>query len=115
MVGMIIGIEVGLVGMGALTWRASLKAAAWIGTFSLGLWRSQLASLQKRRELSAQAKLEDAAFIAQLEADEDELAQAEQDALEAEMAETAVRLAKESQAAKPPPRPEKPGQTPGPP
>src|SRR5260370_21190997 len=93
MVGMIIGIEVGLVGMGALSWRASLKAAAWIGTFSLRLWRSQLASLQKRRELSAQAKLEDAAFIAQLEADEDDLAQAEQDALQAEMAETALPLA----------------------
>src|ERR1700687_164573 len=114
MVAMIIGTQLGFLRICALTWRASLKAAAWIGTCSVGLWRSQLASLQKRRELSAQAKLEDAAFIAQLEADEDELAQAEQDALEAEMAETAVRLAKESQAAKLPALPENTAQTPGP-
>ncbi len=114
MVAMIIGTQLGFLRICALTWRASLKAGAWIGTFSLGLWRSQLASLQKRRELSAQAKLEDAAFIAQLEADEDDLAQAEQDALEAEMAETAVRLAKESQAAKLPAQLENTAQTPGP-
>jgi len=114
MVAMIIGTQLGFLRICALSWRASLKAAAWIGTFSLRLWRSQLASLQKRRELSAQAKLEDAAFIAQLEADEDELAQAEQDALEAEMAETAVRLAKESQAAKLPALLENTAQTPGP-
>src|SRR5713226_7793003 len=115
MVAMIIGTQLGFLRICALTWRASLKAGAWIGTFSLGLWRSQLASLQKRRELSAQAKLEDAAFIAQLEADEDELAQAEQDALEAEeMAETAVRLAKEAQAAKLPTLPENAAPMPGP-
>src|SRR5712692_1911002 len=115
MVAMIVGTQLGFLRICAMTWRASLRAATWIGTFALGLWQSQLASLQKRRELAAQTKLEDAAFIAQLEADEDELAQAEQDALEAEeMAETAVRLAKEAQAAKLPTLPENAAPMPGP-
>ena len=113
-VAMIVGTQLGFLRIWAMVWRASLKGGAWIGSFSLQLWRSQLAALQKRRELSAQAKLEDAAFIAQLEADEDELAQAELDALEAEMAETAVRLAKEAQAPKVPVLPESTGALQGP-
>jgi S-DNA-T family DNA segregation ATPase FtsK/SpoIIIE len=112
---LIIGTQLGFLRVWAMTWRTSLKTAGWLGLFTRGLWQSQLASFQKRRELAAQAKLEDAAFIAQLEADEDELAQAEQDAQEAEeMAETAVQLAKEAQAAKLPALPENAGQSPGP-
>ena len=60
------------------------------------MWAAQRAAFQARRELAAKEKLEEAAFLAQLEADEEELAQAERDAAEADaIAEEAVRLSRQ--------------------
>jgi S-DNA-T family DNA segregation ATPase FtsK/SpoIIIE len=93
---LIIGTQLGFLKACALAWRLSCRVAVWFASFARRLWRHQKTSFQKRREAAAQAKLENAAFVAQLEADEEELAQAERDALEAEeVAEAAVRLAKE--------------------
>src|SRR5262249_38845540 len=64
------------------------------------LWRHQKTAFQKRREAAAPAKLEKAAFVAQLEADEGELAQTERDALEAGGGgEAAPRLPQEGEQA----------------
>ncbi|MGQ0503836.1 MAG: DNA translocase FtsK 4TM domain-containing protein [Myxococcaceae bacterium] len=60
----------------------------------LAFWNTQKAALVKGREEAARAKLEEAAFLAQLEADEEELDAAERDAAEADLiAEEAHRLA----------------------
>jgi len=98
---LIIGTELGFLRACALAWRLSRRVAVWFASLGTRLWRHQKTSFQKRREAAAQAKLENAAFVAQLEADEEELAQAERDALEAEeVAEAAVRLAKEGEQAR---------------
>ncbi len=57
-------------------------------------WTAQKQAMEARREEAARSKLEEAAFLAQLEADEEELAAAEREAAEADaMAEEAHRLA----------------------
>ena len=62
------------------------------------LWAAQKKALATKVEARAAAKLEDAAFLAQLEADEEELSQAEAEAIEAEaVAEEALRLSRESE------------------
>ncbi len=91
-----------------------LCSMMWAGACVLGrravesthaFWESQKEAYKKRQERAAQEKLEEAAFLAQLEADEEELHEAERDALEAEaaeaeaMAEEAVRLARENEKA----------------
>ncbi|MGA9523319.1 MAG: DNA translocase FtsK 4TM domain-containing protein [Myxococcaceae bacterium] len=83
-----------------------LCAAAWAGAQALGrqvaggaeaFWAAQKASHAERREAAAKAKLEEAAFLAQLEADEDELAEQEREIAEAEaIAEEAERLSREA-------------------
>jgi S-DNA-T family DNA segregation ATPase FtsK/SpoIIIE len=98
-VALIVGSQLGFLRICAIAWRLAGSAAKWLGALAVRFWRSQRASLQKRREAAAKAKLENAAFLAQLEADEEELAQAERDAIEAEeISETALRLAKEAEA-----------------
>ncbi|HZJ56083.1 MAG TPA: DNA translocase FtsK 4TM domain-containing protein, partial [Myxococcaceae bacterium] len=75
------------------------EAAARARTALAGLWAAQKKGWTARTEVRAAAKLEEAAFLAQLEADEEELSQAEAEALEAEaVAEEAVRLARESES-----------------
>ncbi len=65
----------------------------------VALWAAQKRMLAVRVESRAAAKLEEAAFLAQLEADEEELSQAEAEAQEAEaVAEEALRLARESES-----------------
>src|SRR5215472_6819330 len=98
-VALIVGSQLGFLRVCAIAWRLAGGAAAWLAALAARFWQSQRASLQKRREAAAKAKLENAAFLAQLEADEEELAQAERDAIEAEeISETALRLAKEAEA-----------------
>ncbi len=89
-----------------------LCAMAWAGLCVLGrhaqeaaltFWEAQKEAYKQRQERLAQEKLEEDAFLAQLEADEEELEEAERDAAEAEaaeaeaMAEEAVRLAREQE------------------
>jgi S-DNA-T family DNA segregation ATPase FtsK/SpoIIIE len=91
-----------------------LCSVAWAGMCVLGrraaesaqaFWEGQKEAYKKRQERLAQEKLEEAAFLAQLEADEEDLLEAERDAAEAEaaeaeaMAEEAVRLARENEKA----------------
>ncbi len=76
-------VHAGVVGVGR-------SAAGAVGT----LWTAQKQALVARREAAARSKLEEAAFLAQLEADEEELEAAEREAADAEaVAEEAHRLA----------------------
>ncbi|NOK06062.1 DNA translocase FtsK, partial [Myxococcus xanthus] len=89
-----------------------LCSLAWAGLCVLGrrvqasasvFWEAQKVAYQERQERAAEEKLEEAAFLAQLEADEEELAEAERLAEEAEaaeaeaMAEEAFRLSKQQE------------------
>jgi S-DNA-T family DNA segregation ATPase FtsK/SpoIIIE len=89
-----------------------LCALAWAGLCVLGrqaqeaavaFLEAQKEAYRQRQERLEQEKEEEAAFLAQLEADEEELEEAERDAAEAEaaeaeaMAEEAVRLAREQE------------------
>ncbi|GHG69547.1 DNA translocase FtsK 4TM domain-containing protein [Comamonas sp. JC664] len=89
-----------------------LCSLAWAGLCVLGrrfqesfhtFWEAQKVAYKERQERAAEEKLEEAAFLAQLEADEEELAEAERLAEEAEaaeaeaMAEEAFRLAKQQE------------------
>ncbi|MCP3138849.1 FtsK/SpoIIIE family DNA translocase [Pyxidicoccus xibeiensis] len=89
-----------------------LCSLAWAGLCVLGrrlsesfhvFWEAQKVAYKERQERAAQEKEEEAAFLAQIEADEEELAEAERLAAEAEaaeaeaMAEEAVRLAKQNE------------------
>ncbi|MCY1016343.1 DNA translocase FtsK [Pyxidicoccus sp. MSG2] len=89
-----------------------LCSLAWAGMCVLGnrmresflvFWEAQKVAYKERQERAAQEKEEEAAFLAQLESDEEELAEAERLAAEAEaaeaeaMAEEAVRLARQSE------------------
>ena len=89
-----------------------LCALAWAGMCVLGrqaqeafvaFLEAQKVAYKERQERLEQEKQEEAAFLAQLEADEEELEEAERDAAEAEaaeaeaMAEEAVRLAREQE------------------
>ncbi len=75
------------------------EAGARTRTALGALWEAQKKAWGARTEARAAAKLEEAAFLAQLEADEEELSQAEAEAMEAEaVAEEALRLARESES-----------------
>jgi S-DNA-T family DNA segregation ATPase FtsK/SpoIIIE len=89
-----------------------LCSLVWAGLCVLGrrvseaanvFWEEQKAAYKVRQERAEQEKQEEAAFLAQIEADEEELAEAERLAEEAEaaeaeaMAEEAVRLAKQTE------------------
>jgi S-DNA-T family DNA segregation ATPase FtsK/SpoIIIE len=65
---------------------------------SVAVWEGQRHHWAERLQARAAAKLEEAAFLAQLEADEEEVGTAEAEAQEAEaVAEEALRLARESE------------------
>jgi len=84
-----------VVAVGHLLGEAGSRAKGALVAF----WAAQKKSFAARAEARAAAKLEEAAFLAQLEADEEELSQAEAEALEAEaVAEEAMRLARESES-----------------
>jgi DNA segregation ATPase FtsK/SpoIIIE, S-DNA-T family len=73
----------------ALTQQGALAAAAF--------WKAQQQALAARREASAKSRLEEAAFLAQLEADEEALSEQEAEIAEAEeIAEEAERLSREA-------------------
>jgi S-DNA-T family DNA segregation ATPase FtsK/SpoIIIE len=98
--------------------RAFLKVCALAGRGVVVLWNQAVAAVlagieaqkqaaEARREKRAQEQLEEAAFLAQLEADEDELDEAEKAAREAEAAQAELeRNARLAEAAKAKPRPE---------
>jgi S-DNA-T family DNA segregation ATPase FtsK/SpoIIIE len=72
--------------------------ASRVRLLGLAFWEAQRQRLDERLQARAAAKLEEAAFLAQLEADEEEVGTAEADAQEAEaVAEEAMRLARESE------------------
>ena len=81
--------------LGHLLGEAASRARGALAAF----WAARKKDWTARTEVRAAAKLEEAAFLAQLEADEEELSQAEAEALEAEaVAEEAMRLARESES-----------------
>ena len=85
----------GLVALGHLLGELGARARVAL----LALWEAQRRAGAARAEARASAKLEEAAFLAQLEADEEELSQAEVEAMEAEaVAEEALRLARETES-----------------
>src|SRR5215813_3258436 len=85
----------GVAALGHLLGELGGKARAGL----VALWEAQRKALAVRVEARAASKLEEAAFLAQLEADEEELSQAEAEAIEAEaVAEEALRLARESES-----------------
>src|SRR5215831_14181049 len=85
----------GVAALGHLLGELGGKARAGL----VALWEAQRKALAARVEARAASKLEEAAFLAQLEADEEELSQAEAEAIEAEaVAEEALRLARESES-----------------
>ncbi len=87
----------GVVALGHLLGELGGKARVWLAAF----WEAQRKALAARAEARAAAKLEEAAFLAQLEADEEEVADAEREMAEADaMAEEAMRLAKEAEEKK---------------
>src|SRR5262249_9651606 len=81
--------------VGALMWRWLRAARGQLWTWLLGAGTRIQQLFAARRTLAAQARLEDAAFLAQLEAD-DEVGRAEREAQEADaVAEEVFRLHKE--------------------
>jgi len=102
---LIVGTQLAFLKLCAATWRGMRATARATATAAAALWRMQVAALQRRREHAAKTRLEDAAFLAQLEADEEELATAERDAMEAEqVAEEVVRLARQAEGRQSAPR-----------
>jgi DNA segregation ATPase FtsK/SpoIIIE, S-DNA-T family len=108
-------IVVTAIGCGALLVATRFALLRWLtnagrGVVSLGgharqafasVVAAQKRALQARSQARAQAKLEEAAFLAQLEADDEELADAEREAGEAEaVAEEAMRLHRDAEAEK---------------
>jgi S-DNA-T family DNA segregation ATPase FtsK/SpoIIIE len=78
-------------------WQTTRMLAAWAVKGAAMLWRWQQSAIRNGWNAAANTKLENAALLAQLEADEEELVQAEREATEAEqVAEEVVRLAKET-------------------
>jgi len=101
--GLIVGTQYTFLKLCALLWAGACVLGKRVQEAALAYWEAQKVAYQERQERLAQEKLEEAAFLAQLEADEEELAEAERDAAEAEaaeaeaMAEEAVRLAREQE------------------
>jgi S-DNA-T family DNA segregation ATPase FtsK/SpoIIIE len=101
--GLIVGTQYTFLKLCALLWAGACVLGKRLQEAALAYWEAQKEAYKKRQEQRAQEKLEEAAFLAQLEADEEELAEAERDAAEAEaaeaeaMAEEAVRLTREQE------------------
>jgi S-DNA-T family DNA segregation ATPase FtsK/SpoIIIE len=101
--GLIVGTQYTFLKLCAMVWAGACVLGRRIQEAAVAYWEAQKEAFKQRQERAAQEKLEEAAFLAQLEADEEELAEAERDAAEAEaaeaeaMAEEAVRLAREQE------------------
>jgi S-DNA-T family DNA segregation ATPase FtsK/SpoIIIE len=95
---LIVGTQLAFLKICAAGWRAMRWTARWMAAAAGALWQLQARALRQRREQTAKAKLENAAFLAQLEADREALAEVEREALEAEqVAEEAVRLTRQAE------------------
>ncbi|HVE83623.1 MAG TPA: DNA translocase FtsK 4TM domain-containing protein, partial [Myxococcales bacterium] len=93
---LIVGTQFAFLKLCSLGFHGAAAMSRAMRSRAAALWAAQRAAFQARREQVAKEKLEEAAFLAQLEADEDDLAQAERDAAEADaIAEEAVRLSRQ--------------------
>ncbi|MFZ5470208.1 MAG: DNA translocase FtsK 4TM domain-containing protein [Myxococcota bacterium] len=98
---LIIGTQFAFLRLCALAWRGAKHLGAQARIAAFVWWEKQKAAHALRREAAAKAKEQEAAFLAQLEADEAALTEAEREADEAEkMAEEAHRLARQAEEAK---------------
>ncbi|MDY7229220.1 FtsK/SpoIIIE family DNA translocase [Hyalangium rubrum] len=101
--GLIVGTQYAFLKLCSMLWAGACVLGQRAMEAAQAFWEEQKEAYKKRQEEAAQEKLEEAAFLAQLEADEEELLEAERDAAEAEaaeaeaMAEEAVRLAREQE------------------
>ncbi|HET9451609.1 MAG TPA: DNA translocase FtsK 4TM domain-containing protein [Aggregicoccus sp.] len=98
---LIVGTQYTFLRLCSLAWAAAgvlaRRAAVAFGAFV----EQQREAHRLRQEKAAEARAEEAAFLAQLEADEEELLEAEREAQEAEaLAEEALRLAREAEEKK---------------
>ncbi|MBF5043729.1 DNA translocase FtsK [Aggregicoccus sp. 17bor-14] len=92
---LIVGTQYTFLRLCSLAWEAAGVLARRAGVAFAAFLEQQKEAHRERQERAAAAREEEAAFLAQLEADEEELLEAEREAMEAEaMAEEAVRLAK---------------------
>ncbi|MBU8894316.1 DNA translocase FtsK [Corallococcus sp. H22C18031201] len=100
---LIVGTQYTFFKLCSLVWAGMCVLGRRIAESSHVFWEAQKVAYKERQERVAAEKLEEAAFLAQIEADEEELAEAERlveeaEAAEAEaMAEEAVRLARQSE------------------
>ena len=100
---LIVGTQYTFLKLCALAWAGLCVLGRRVQESAVAFLEAQKEAYRKRQERLAQEKQEEAAFLAQLEADEEELEEAERDAAEAEaaeaeaMAEEAVRLAREQE------------------
>ncbi|HVG59152.1 MAG TPA: DNA translocase FtsK 4TM domain-containing protein [Hyalangium sp.] len=100
---LIVGTQYTFLKLCSLAWTGLCVLGRQARESSVGFLEAQKEAYRKRQERLAQEKQDEAAFLAQLEADEEDLAEAERDAAEAEaaeaeaMAEEAVRLAREQE------------------
>ncbi|WP_225410059.1 FtsK/SpoIIIE family DNA translocase [Stigmatella hybrida] len=101
--GLIVGTQYTFLKLCALLWAGACVFGKRAQEAGQAFWEAQKVAYQQRQERAAKEKEEEAAFLAQLEADEEELLEAEREAAEAEaaeaeaMAEEAVRLAREAE------------------
>ncbi|WP_342379282.1 DNA translocase FtsK 4TM domain-containing protein [Myxococcus stipitatus] len=100
---LIVGTQYTFFKLCSLVWAGLCVLGRRLSESANAFWEAQKVAYKARQERAAQDKLEEAAFLAQLEADEEELAEAERAAEEAEaaeaeaMAEEAVRLARQTE------------------
>ncbi|MCE9669523.1 DNA translocase FtsK 4TM domain-containing protein [Myxococcus stipitatus] len=100
---LIVGTQYTFFKLCSLVWAGLCVVGRRLSESGHAFWEAQKVAYKARQERAAQEKLEEAAFLAQLEADEEELAEAERAAEEAEaaeaeaMAEEAVRLARQAE------------------
>ncbi|MDC0714040.1 DNA translocase FtsK 4TM domain-containing protein [Stigmatella sp. ncwal1] len=101
--GLIVGTQYTFLKLCSLLWAGACVLGRRASEAGNTFWEAQKVAYQQRQERAAKEKEEEAAFLAQLEADEEELLEAEREAAEAEaaeaeaMAEEAVRLAREAE------------------
>ncbi|AKF80080.1 cell division protein FtsK [Myxococcus fulvus 124B02] len=100
---LIVGTQYTFFKLCSLVWAGLCVLGRRVSESAEAFWEQQKVAYKARQERAAEEKLEEAAFLAQIEADEEELAEAERAAEEAEaaeaeaMAEEAVRLARQNE------------------
>ena len=96
---LIIGMQAPFLKLCLLLWGAARSSGVELTAWGQATLVDQKKKLGVRREARAKERLEEAAFLAQLEADAEQLTEAERDIAEAEaMAEESHRLVKEAEA-----------------